>query len=198
MTEFKVGNIYTVEEANENLGIDIKYKPDGRVDTWCLCDGNWELVSESSSKFKVGDKVKLFQNHRSLNYPDGIMEKTLTINTVFGPTDFGDKQQAYGVEEDTNDFIVYKCDIKLVSESNQLNTQEDKMGKTKTVYEVLAVNKKTSEIDKDVTVVADSESQAILKAFGVDVENLEFKVTARTTFTEEKAQTVVLEKDKKN
>ena len=72
------------------------------------------------------------------------------------------------------------------------------MGKTKTVYEVLAVNKKNSEIDKDVTVVADSESQAILKAFGVDVENLEFKVTARTTFTEEKAQTVVLEKDKKN
>ena len=42
----------------------------------------------------------------------------------------------------------------------------------KKIYKFLAVNKKTNKVDKNEVVVAENEQTAILKAFGVDVENV--------------------------
>ena len=136
-----------------------------------------KIIESKTYKFKVGDKIRMLKDCG-----------TMLIGNI------------YVVEEDVSGLVVNKpnsSEICFHKEkwqliSNQLNTQEENMGKTKTVYNVLTVNKKTGEVDKDETVVADNESEAILKAYGVPVENLAFDVKERTTFTEEKPQTVVL------
>jgi len=168
----------------------------------CGCN----LVYEKENKFKVGDKVKykgtkqggegdweVYFGKYSIKKGDTAIIKDVYSNN--------ENETRYFTEEDgrpnTSGYLL-SIDLILQSEcnSNQLNTQEDNMTEKK-VYNVLVVNKKTGKVEKDATVTADSENQAILKAFKVDVENLVFTVLERATYTEDKPQTVVLESDKK-
>ena len=89
-----------------------------------------------------------------------------------------------------------------VSRFEKANDKENSPSKNvtkmkKTIYHVLAVDKKTGMETKNVTISADNEQQAILKAFGVDAENTFIKATEEGTYEEDKPLKAVLEKPKK-
>jgi len=164
-----------------------------------------KIIESKTYKFKVGDKVR--KKSDETNY---CTEISIGSTGIFMGLD--SSEDYAGVEWDNPDFRTHNCgvsincdpnkgkwvkveDLELVK-SNQLNTMEDKMT-TKTVYNVLVVNKKTGEVEKDDTVVASNEREAILKAYGVDIENVVFKITQRVEYEEEKPKTVVLEKSAK-
>ena len=67
----------------------------------------------------------------------------------------------------------------------------------KKVYNVLVIDKKTGKTDKNLVVTAENEQSAILKAFGVDVENVFIKITEEGSYQEEKPVTAVLVKETK-
>ena len=67
---------------------------------------------------------------------------------------------------------------------------------TKKIIKVLAVDKKTGEVLKNTSVVAENEQTAILKAFGVDVEKVYIKTTEEGEFEEEKPVKVIMDKSK--
>lgn len=83
--------------------------------------------------------------------------------------------------------------LRLISNSKSLSniTMEKK------VYNVLIVNKKTGETDKNEVVVAGDEQTAILKAFGVDSADVFIKVTEQGSFKEEKPVEAILVKEEK-
>jgi hypothetical protein len=82
-------------------------------------------------------------------------------------------------------------------EAFEIQTIQPKTNKMeKKVYNVLVVNKKTSAVEKNVTVVAENEQAAILKAFGVDAENVYIRTDEKGKFEETKPQTVVLSDEK--
>ena len=142
-------------------------------------------------EFKVGDKVRRLKNWKELGginwdsfvtFPSSLGEYDVyTIKGISGKTIF--------LAERPGDWSMNKFELV----TNTTETLKNKMV-TKKVFNVLSINKKTGEIDKDSTIVADEEKQAILKVYGVDVDNLTFKVTERTTYEEDKPQTVIVEK----
>jgi len=83
------------------------------------------------------------------------------------------------------------------TESNVINSKSLQKTMEKKIYKVLAVNKKTSAVEKDEVVVAVNEQSAILKAFGVDAENVFIKTTEEGSYTEDKPVTAVLVKETK-
>ncbi|MEK6881962.1 MAG: hypothetical protein AABY22_20255 [Nanoarchaeota archaeon] len=146
------------------------------------------------TEFKVGDKVRRIGSYQVGSWPEYCDKYNCKEDDVFEITKiFSDNitLNMNGHIEDNWD--AYK--FELVS-SPELNNIGGNMT-TKVVYNVLSVNKKTGRVDKDETVVAEDERQAILKAYGVDVDNLTFSVTSRTTFEEQKPQTVIVENAKK-
>jgi hypothetical protein len=116
--------------------------------------------------------------------------------------------EAYGYEAKTGYFPYYHNDdfisatrvaLKLFAKLEGINNSSVIPTKTmeKKVIKVLAVDKKTGKISKEETVVAENETSAILKAFGVDTEGLFLKTTVEGTFTEEKPINAIIVKDTK-
>ena len=68
----------------------------------------------------------------------------------------------------------------------------------KKVFKVLIVDKKTGKTTKDEAVIAETEQQAILKAFGVDSENAYIKVDEVGNFKEEKPITAIIVKNEQS
>jgi len=148
-------------------------------------------------KFKVGDKVRRLEKHRTDNWKG------------YCKTDFSPSQNPNGIfeiihiggegiklEYNTDGYFYSESQFELGTEKANNEISNKKMTK-KSVYNVLVVNKKTGKIEKDKTVVADGEKHAILRAYDIDVERLSFTVTQRAEFEEDKPQTVVLEKEPK-
>ena len=140
--------------------------------------------------FKIGDKVRRIEEYRHNSWKEHCEKFNCKIDDIFELTSYNTHNISINMNGNISaDWDTYK--FELVS-SPELNTIGGNMT-TKVVYNVLSVNKKTGKVDKDETVVAEDERQAILKAYGVDVDNLTFSVTSRTTFEEQKPQTVIVE-----
>lgn len=152
-------------------------------------------------EFKVGDKVRRKINsesgHRSIweggKYngvkfdPNG----TYTIKGIFNNMSGG---SSFLLEEiiDTNGW--YSDLFELVS-SEEVNSNTNM---EKKVFNVLVVDKKTGKESKNLSVIALTEQDALLKAFGVEAENLFIKTTELGKFeVKEPVQAVLVEKDKK-
>ena len=88
----------------------------------------------------------------------------------------------------------YEGEFELIDEKKQ-NSPSKNVMTTKTIYEVLAVNKKTGKTEKKETHSADNEQQAILKTFGVDAENMFIKVAEVGKYEEDKPLRAVIEKE---
>jgi len=131
--------------------------------------------------FKIEDKVTLKKPCGSNIIPGSIY---VLSNGCYG----------LGIYLENNQYDYCTCVEKWILVDNKI-VKEVNMTK-KTIYNVLVVDKKTSKIEKDVTVVSDDERHAILKAYGINVDKLSFTVTGRAEFEEDKPQTVVLEKVK--
>ena len=93
--------------------------------------------------------------------------------------------------------IDYKGIFELIDEQKQNSPSNNVKMTKKTIYQVIAVNKKTGETTKNETITADNEQQAILKTFGVDAENTFIKTTEVGTYEEDKPLKAVLEKEEK-
>lgn len=155
------------------------------------------------TEFKVGDKVRRKEAYWDSDYYTWIKiadkykitkDSILRIYTITGDII---SLSFKGVVMDIISWSPTAFADRFDLVSTELNNLGGNMTK-KTVFNVLVVNKKTGKIDKDVTVVAEDERQAILKAYKIEVEKLAFTVTERTTFTEEKPQTVILAKESKS
>mgnify|MGYP001566253892 CR=1 FL=1 len=159
---------------------------------------------ENKQEFKLGDKVKVVENVDGTN----LAGKIATIVYVYEDSsslwgyglEFSEKlpnsdgHTVNGKYKDGFGRFSKKSDkLELI---NSIELQGGKMTK-KVVYNVLAVNKKNGKVVKDETVVAEGERNAILQAFGVNVDSLVFSVTARTEFEEDKPQKVIVEKETK-
>ena len=89
---------------------------------------------------------------------------------------------------------VYQEHFELVSGNSNLRKTMDMK-----VFKVLIVNKKTKETEKEKTVVAADEQQAILKTFDVDAENVFIKIDELGSYPEDKPiEAVIVEEDKKS
>ncbi|MCH7568416.1 MAG: hypothetical protein IIA87_03260 [Nanoarchaeota archaeon] len=138
-------------------------------------------------EFKVGDKVKVSaSNDHSASYNGRIG----TITIIDGS---GIPYKIRFDEENQGDCVWVRCIETLENISTAIPKSEMVQ---KTVFNVLVVDRKTGKVEKDVTVIAEGESNAILAAYGIKVENLQFKVTERTSYEEQKPQTVILDKGK--
>ena len=139
-------------------------------------------------KFKIGDKLK-------------VIEKSALFDV--GEIVICNK----GIDTDNGDFVVdiflpdgnYSSNWKVkrfeLIEKKSPSKNVSKMKKT--IYHVIAVDKKTGKTTKNETISADNEQQAILKAFGVDAENTFIKTTEVGDYEEDKPLKAVLEKPAK-
>ena len=128
-------------------------------------------------EFKVGDRAECIS--ASCNFDKGEQVIVTKIR------DDENGRKTFEVSSDRKKEIhQYQDAYKLIESSNTLQTTKME----KIVYNVLVVNKRTSNVEKDETVVASNEKEAILRAYGV---------TERSKFIEDKPQQVVMEKEKK-
>lgn len=160
-------------------------------------------------EFNVGDKVTFVNNsegHVSSNYKtesDGVDECLIIHGSI---TWNNETAEVVGI---SNGFII----VNFVNEDNARHTQlgfwdhdlklveansilKQKMTQ-KRIYRVLIVDKKSGKTNKDEVVVAETEQQAILKAFGVDSANSFISVKEEGNFEEEKPITAILVKEPK-
>ena len=136
-------------------------------------------------EFKVGDRVRIAESSEYFS----TQAKLLGIGTIVKL--YGDKN--YRVENKEVDYTnsYYDKDLILVSSDNSLSGNNMT---TKTVYKVLVVDKEDGKIEKDVTVTADNEQHAILKAFNVNAEKVFIKVTSQGSYEEYKPAKVIIDK----
>lgn len=202
---WKLGSEFTIVEITNTYinGEPIYWKGENGAGVY---ESSLELVSY---KFKVGDKVTFIGNtdgHVPDNYSCDIPTNLLVRGTTYWN---GNPGEVVGIHKEliivryqgpSSDArfmqLGFKKERLELLSSPQLNNIGGNMA-TKYVFQVLTVNRKTGEIDKDETVVAADERQAILKAYKIDVENLAFEVTKRSEFTEDKPQTVIVDKGSK-
>ena len=136
---------------------------------------------ERRYKMKVGDKVKrIHSNHMGMEVGD--IDTVININ----PSDVD--LEEYGSGHLTSNLEV----IKEQKEDKSPLTKQKMTNKK--IIKVLAVDKKTGEVLKNISVVAENEQTAILKAFGVDVEKVYIKTTEEGEFEEEKPVKVIMDK----
>ena len=194
------GEIYTVQNIPDSSDLCIALTTATGYQRYCNCTSSWELVSlgdNSNGKFKIGDRVKCVKGGCGLAYEE--------IGNIFRITSIGkySNETGYSIEPKKGNSLTGshsgmcgESGFEIVESYIQLNKQEAKMT-TKRMINVLAVNKKSGKIEKDITVVAENEQEAILKAFGIDVENVGIHTTVRGEYEERKPQTVIVEKEKK-
>ena len=142
--------------------------------------------------FKVGDKVRRLKGYeQSGEWNNYCAAAKLPVDGIM--TIRKDSSSNVLLKEMTGDWGVDRFDIISNSELNNIGGKMT----TKKVFNILAVNTKTGKVDKDISVVAEGERSAILKAYGVDIDNLTFQVTERVSFEEKTPQTVIIENPKK-
>ena len=137
-------------------------------------------------KYKVGDKLKCIDSNCSFNVGD--------IVTVSSQSTKGEYNEPVIEVYDNkrHNVEVYERDYwELVNSKSLHKTMEKK------VFSVLVISKKTGKTEKNQVVSAENEQSAILKAFGVDVENVFIKITEEGSYTEDKPVTAVLVKETK-
>ncbi len=66
-------------------------------------------------EYKVGDKVRLFQNSFDLGYGNNIVGGIFTINKVY-PIGQYSHGQAYSTKEDASGLVVYGEDLELIKD----------------------------------------------------------------------------------
>jgi len=134
-------------------------------------------------KFKVGDKLRCMYDNSSFAVGDEVTVKKQIISG---------SEPILQVYNETDETKVYERDFwELINSKSLHKTMEKK------VFNVLVVNKKTGKVDKNQVVSAENEQSAILKAFGVDVENVFIKIKEEGSYTEDKPVTAVLVKENK-
>lgn len=115
--------------------------------------------------------------------------------------DIENKNKDFGYKFDYCWDTSWECNyggtFELVDKQETAPSKDVTKMKTKKIYEVLVVNKKTGKTEKHEILSADNEQQAILKTFGVDAENTFIKATEVGSYEEEKPIKAVLEKPEK-
>ena len=141
-------------------------------------------------EFKVGDEVRRKQEHlSSANWNTKTINEGKDPRGIFKISEIDDKQYL-GFENFESESVAWNSGrFELVNSKSLHKTMEKK------IYQVLVVNKKTGDVEKDEVVVAVNEQSAILKAFGVDAENVFIKTTEEGSYTEDKPVTAVLVKE---
>ena len=135
-------------------------------------------------KYKKGDKLRCIESHSYYHVGDEVNVVSQDIGSWNEPV--------YTMSNGIQEHQVYERNFwTLVNSKSLQKTMEKK------IYKVLAVNKKTSAVEKDEVVVAVNEQSAILKAFGVDAENVFIKTTEEGAYTEDKPVTAVIVKENK-
>lgn len=146
-------------------------------------------------EFKVGDRVRRLGIHQDGNFKTYCRNENVDVGGIFTVIQINTEYTPQGLVLDKVSSSWCSRYFELVSDNSIL--KEKKMEKK--IIRVLAVNKKTSKTEKNETVVADNEQHAILKAFGVDVENLYIKTQEEGSFVEDKpVSAVIVKDDKKN
>ena len=151
-------------------------------------------------KFDVGDRVRVIDKVDDINLK-GIMGTIRKINAVSSQPlgvefdeDFSEGHNLNGVISSGHGRWTNEKELELI-EKKSPSKNVSKMKKT--IYNVIAVDKKTGKTTKNETISADNEQQAILKAFGVDAENTFIKTTEIGDYEEDKPLKAVLEKPAK-
>ena len=67
----------------------------------------------------------------------------------------------------------------------------------KKIYSVLAINKKTGEVHTSETVISRGSRQALLKAFGIEAEDLYISMEEKGSYEEDCPIRAVIEKPSK-
>lgn len=137
-------------------------------------------------KFNVYDRVRV-SNSNTFN-PEHNGKKGTILNI-----DGTNKPYLLDFDDGSDGWVQI---IELV-ESKQNSPSKNTTMTTKTIYQVLVVNKKTGVAEKEKTLSADNEQQAILKTFGVDAENTFIKVTEVGSYEEDKPLKAIIEKPTK-
>jgi len=136
-------------------------------------------------EFKVGDRIRRINGNVSQFKMGEIAEVIKDISTTEG------NEYIYFKKHNGTEDSCYIKNVELVNSKSLHKTMEKK------VFNVLVVNKKTGKVDKNQVVSAENEQSAILKAFGVDVENVFIKIKEEGSYTEDKPVTAVLVKENK-
>lgn len=135
------------------------------------------------NKFKIGDRVRVIdKSHERCGEEFDVADMDINDGTV-------------KLNKDNSDYIwLFEWRLGKIDEliaPNTVNKMERK------VMKVLVMNKKTQKVEKDVTVIADTEQQAVLKAFGVNTEDLFIRIEEIGKFEEEKRVNAVIVKEEK-
>ena len=136
-------------------------------------------------KYKVGDKIRRINGSVNQFKLGEVAEVINDISTTEGD------EYIYFKKPNGTEHSCYIKNVKLVNSKSLHKTMEKK------VYNVLVIDKKTGKTDKNLVVTAENEQSAILKAFGVDVENVYIKITEEGSYTEDKPVTAILVKETK-
>ena len=158
-------------------------------------------------KFNVGDKV-IFKNCIGTRIPDYFSENDGILSELIIHGSIQWNGMAGEVVGLSNGYVVVRYNgngqtmqLGFQEESLQL-VEENSPSKNvikmrKTVYNVIVVDKKTGKATKNVTISADNERQAVLKAFDVPVDNVFINTSEVGAYEEEKPLTAVIEERKK-
>ena len=139
-------------------------------------------------KYRVGDKLRCINSNCEFNVDDEVIVNSQVIDSIYNEPVI----KVVRANESSQERKVYERDYwELVNSKSLHKTMEKK------IFSVLVVNKKTGNTDKNQVVSAENEQSAILKAFGVDVENVFIKITEEGSYTEDKPVTAILVKENK-
>ena len=135
-------------------------------------------------EFKIGDRIRCkkgFQTRSSgeSNYGGAGYEENMEF-TIDRITEGSKKLGMQIIWSDKVNGGVYSNALELIKEDSKFpaNTMNKK------VIKVLVFNKKSGKIEKEETVTAVDESQAVLKAYGVDLDNTQIKTTVLDEYDE--------------
>ncbi len=138
-------------------------------------------------EWKEGDKLEVIEDYGVL-----VKGEIHTANEDVCTDDENYTPNATCPKGEIYQFYVMR--FRKVESKEQSLTPFKKTKMNKKIIKVLAVDKKTSKVLKNISVVAENEQTAILKAFGVDVEKVYIKTTEEGDFEEEKPVKVILDK----
>ncbi len=142
----------------------------------------------------VGDRVKCVKEYD--NIVVGMTGKIASNDGQIGVIwdNFNSGHNDVEGSEDNNSYFVDEVNIEVISSVEEKSPLTKLKMTNKKIIKVLAVDKKTSKVLKNVSVVAENEQTAILKAFGVDVEKVYINTTEEGDFEEEKPVSVIMDK----
>lgn len=136
-------------------------------------------------EFKVGDIIKMKGNctggTKGEIYEIGINksgELAIKLNNDY-----------MGCTCSGNDTQHSHCLWELISSKEQKILPENTMKKK--VIQVIVVNKKSGKVEKNETVTAQDENQAVLKAYGVNLEDVQIKTNVIDEYEETAKQVPV-------